>query len=191
MYTLYMNHSKIAQVSLVVAIVIIFNMFTSYTISLVYPAPVYQPITTDAQFVEQYTTAEECISVGGQWTEQMPIPTKTDSNENAMLGYCDPEYTARMTYEADRASYEQVVFIVLVGIGAMVIVAAFVYTHAILTPAFAWAGVLSFLIASMRYWSEAQTWLKVLILALALSALVVTALKKFGIQQNNQDHIDK
>ncbi len=177
-----MKHTTIGQVSLIIAIVIVFNMFTNYAISLIYQAPVYEPYATSTQFVAQYTTAEDCLLVGGQWTEQVPVPTTLESKESFPLGYCDPEYTTRMTYEADRASYEQVVFVLLVTIGVIMVVVGFVVVHMILSPAFVWVGILSFLIASIRYWSDAETWIKVFILAAALGALIGVALKKFKAQ---------
>jgi uncharacterized membrane protein len=39
--------------------------------------------------------------------------------------------------------------------------------------------VLTFIVASMRYWSLAEDWLHLVILALALGALIWLGIKKF------------
>jgi hypothetical protein len=41
------------------------------------------------------------------------------------------------------------------------------------------AGVLSFIIASMRYWGSADDLIKVIILAIALAILIWLAIKRF------------
>jgi hypothetical protein len=50
----------------------------------------------------------------------------------------------------------------------------------ILAAALSWGGVLSLLIASMRYWSDADTVVKVLLLGAALVGLIWIAIRKFG-----------
>jgi hypothetical protein len=50
----------------------------------------------------------------------------------------------------------------------------------VLALAFSWGGVLSLFIASLRYWSDANNILKVIILAIALGSLIWTAVKKFA-----------
>ena len=45
--------------------------------------------------------------------------------------------------------------------------------------ALSFAGVLSFIIASMRYWTSADDLIKVIILGIALAILIFIAFKKF------------
>jgi hypothetical protein len=58
-------------------------------------------------------------------------------------------------------------------------VASFV-SVAIIPAAFSWGGVLSLIIASIRYWGDADKLFKVIILALAFGALIWLAIKKFS-----------
>ena len=62
----------------------------------------------------------------------------------------------------------------------IVLVLGGVISNEIISPAFSWGGVLSLIIASMRYWSDANDLFKVIILALALGILIWFAVKKFG-----------
>ena len=96
------------------------------------------------------------------------------------LGYCDPTYTKQMEFNTAQKSYNRNVFLILVVLGVISLVLGAVLANAILSMAFAWGGVLSLLIASMRYWSDADNLLKVIILAVALGALIYIAIKKFG-----------
>ncbi len=152
-------------------------MFFNYTISLVYKEPQYP--NTQSQVVEQIKTAEACVKIGGQWTEA-PIALIPDNSQPKSAGYCDPDYTARISYEAVHKVYDRNVFIVLVVLGILSLIGGALVVHEILSLAFSWGGVLSLLIASMRYWSDAESLVKVLILAAALGALIWVALKKFG-----------
>lgn len=169
-----MKHpSRFAKWSLVVGIVIVLNMFFNYAISLVYKAPEYpQP----PQVVGNIETQADCLAVGGQWNANVyNVPdTKT-----APTGYCDPDYTNRKTYEDAHKAYNRNVFIVLVILGIISIIVGVVATQEVLSTAFSWGGVLSLLIASMRYWSDAGNGIKVAILAVALVGLIYVAVKKF------------
>lgn len=170
--------SPLLKWSLIVGIVIVLNMFFNYALSLVYKEPQYPD--TRPQIVEQIKTADDCIAVGGQWTENLaPVEVK---EKDQTKGYCDPDYTARNQYEIDRKEYNRNVFMILVALGALVMGIGIALKEAleVVAIAFSWGGVLSLLIASMRYWSVADNLVKVLILAAALGALIWVAVKKFG-----------
>lgn len=83
-------------------------------------------------------------------------------------------------FEIAQKQYDRSVFIILVILGVVSLIVGSMIEQAVLSPAFSWGGVLSLLIASMRYWSDANNILKVIILAVALGALIWTAMKKFG-----------
>ena len=74
------------------------------------------------------------------------------------------------------------IFIILVILGVVSFLLGTFITNEIIILSFSWGGVLSFIIASIRYWSDADNWVKVLILAVALGALIWLAIKKFGKQ---------
>jgi hypothetical protein len=176
-------HSKFVKWSLVVGIVIVLNLFFNYAISLFYTVPQYP---TAPQVVRDIATEEECVGIGGQWTENsIQNPTskvleQTDQSEPTRTGYCDPDYTKRNQYDDARKLYEKNIFIALVILGIVSIISGVAFANEILSSAFSWGGVLSLVIASMRYWTSAGNKLKVLILAIALGALIWTALRKFS-----------
>ena len=68
----------------------------------------------------------------------------------------------------------------LVILGVIALISGAFIANEIITLGFSWGGVLSLLIASMRYWSLAGNLIKVLILGIALASLIWLAIKKFG-----------
>ena len=170
--------------ALIVAIVIVLNMFFNYAISLAYKSPKYEDFIKTTQVVTPISNKEECLKVGGQWTDPSPY-TNTDikaqgTKFEAPVGYCDPNFTNQKKIDNALKNYNRNVFIVLVVLGiASIIVGGFV-ANEIISPSFSWGGVLSLLIASMRYWGDANDLFKVIILAMALGVLIWFAVKKFG-----------
>lgn len=167
--------------SLIIGIVIVMNLFFNYTLTLVYKAPEYDAYYARPQVVESPNNKEDCLGIGGQWTENANYKLQPiNVNEKEPVGYCDPDYTKRMAYEDARKVYERNVFVTLIVLGVIVLVLGMIISIEVLATAFAWGGVLSLIIASVRYWSLADNLLKVIILAVALGLLVWVALRKFS-----------
>jgi len=143
----------------------------------VYKEPVRDDYIKQTQIVEEIKTKDKCISVGGQWNENT---YPAEKGQTKIEGYCDPNYTNQMNYDKARESYEKKVFITLIIFGVLLIVSTGFITISILSVAFAWGGVLSLIIASVRYWSLADRLAKVAILAVALGLLIWLAVKKFN-----------
>lgn len=173
------KQSNFVKISIIIAIVIVMNMFFNYAVSLVYKEPVMDNYIKSAQVVEVIATKDKCISVGGQWSENA-IPSPVIKGQTEVQGYCNENYTNQLNYDAARKVYEKKVFITLISLGVISLIAGGFISISILSIAFAWGGVLSLIIASMRYWSQADNLAKVIILALALGILIWLAIKKFN-----------
>lgn len=174
--------NKFVHVALIVGLVIVINLFINYALSFIYKEPVYENYFSQPQVVKSYDNQTDCVNNGGQWNEntnQYPVEVNVKTNK-PVTGYCNAEYTTRLNYDAKVKNYELNVFITLMVLGILMMIFGITYSHAILSPAFTWAGVLSYIIASMRYWSSATSGVKVIILGLALAALIWVALKKFS-----------
>jgi len=169
--------SKFVHVSIIVAIVIVLNLFSNYAVSLVYKEPAYDTFVKPMQVVEEITTKDKCVTTGGQWSENSyPV----EKGKTKVEGYCNVNYTNELNYQKARISYEKKVFITLIVFGVLMLVLAGFVSVLILSISFAWGGVLSLIIASVRYWSLADDIAKVIILALALGLLIWLAVKKFN-----------
>jgi len=180
------TQSKVLKWSLIVGIVIVLNLFFNYALSLVYKNPKYETFCPNtSQVVANINTEKQCVDIGGQWnpnyynqpmsTEKVISPGKT-----IPFGYCDQQFTCRNNYDASQKIYDRNVFITLVILGAIcVAMGNFFVGNMLISIALSLAGVLSFIIASMRYWTSADDLIKVIILAIALSILIWVAIKKF------------
>jgi hypothetical protein len=173
------TQSKVLKWSLIFGIVIVLNLFFNYTLSLVYKHPNFENFCPNtAQVVEPIETKDACIAVGGQWNGAYPTPDV--KNKNAPAGYCDAQFTCRNNYESAQKVYDRNVFITLVLLGALSVAAGtFFGANIVISQALSLGGVLSFIIASMRYWGSANDLIKVVILAIALGILGWVAMKKF------------
>jgi|SRR3989344_413159 len=174
------TQSKVLQWSLIIGIVIVLNLFFNYALSLAYKHPLYENFCPNtAQVIDAINTKEECLAQGGQWNEN-DYNRLVPAEKIAVKGYCDTQFTCRGDYDSARRVYDRNVFITLVLLGALcVVVGNFLKGNILISIALSLAGVLSFIIASMRYWSSADDLIKVIILAIALGILIWVAMKKF------------
>jgi hypothetical protein len=151
----------------IIGIVIVMNLFFNYAISLVYKAPEY-PVLSPSSALSVITDPQACVTAGGVWSR-------------GPQAYCDQDYTKiQQAFQVQQKQYDRSVFIVLVILGVLSVITGTLIEHEVLSLAFSWGGVLSLVIASMRYWSDANNLLKVFILAIALGGLIWTAIKKFA-----------
>lgn len=171
------GHNKFVHASVIVAIVVVMNLFFNYAISLIYSEPNYEDFIKPTQVTGTIDNKDDCLAVGGQWNGSM----STDPvSKPKMTGYCDENFTKQNEYNEQVKSYEKNVFITLVVLGVLVLIAGAFVHIGILALSFSWGGVLSIVIASMRYWSNADNLLKVIILGVALITLIWLAVKKFS-----------
>ncbi|MEK7135327.1 MAG: hypothetical protein AAB780_01335, partial [Patescibacteria group bacterium] len=89
--------------------------------------------------------------------------------------------TCRAEYETANKTYQRNVFVILVVLGALSVLAGnMLVANPVISSGLSLAGVLSFLIASVRYWSSANDVIRVIILGIALGLLFWIAVKKFN-----------
>jgi hypothetical protein len=183
------NNSKVLKWSLVVAIVIVLNLFYNYTLSLVFSVPEYNNFCSAGQVNVTPQTQQECVLNGGSWTTYAnskiqparPLPSDVTTPSQEPTGYCDPNYTCQKNYTDAQKVYDKNVFISLVVLGVITFALALVFKGSeVLSVALSLGAVLDFVIASIRYWGSADNLIKVFILALALAVLIYLAVKKFG-----------
>lgn len=155
------------------------NLFFNYTLSLVYDRPEYESFCPARQVVTQPADQDECVALGGQWNGNFFPERPVEVNEPK--GYCDLDFTCRQAYSDATTNYDRNVFVVLVVLGALsVLLGNYLKGNLVISSGLSLAGVLSFIIASMRYWGSADDIFRVVILAIALGILFWVAYKKFN-----------
>ena len=173
------KYSSIIKWSLIIGIVIVINLFINYAISLVYESPKFENYCQPTQVIEAVTTQDACLAKGGQWNQNAYMEP-TVAGKTVINGSCDLQYTCRNEYDKASKVYERNIFVILVVLGIALVAGSFALAfNWILSVSASMAGILSIIIASIRYWSEANNWLRVIILFAALCALVYFAVRKF------------
>lgn len=174
------TQSNVLKWSVIIGIVVVLNLFFNYALSLVYDRPEYEAYCPQSQVVIVPDTQDACVAEGGQWTENAYYG-KPSVPESEPRGYCDLQFTCRQAFDDANRSYDRNVFVVLVALGALAVLAGNMLTsNTVIAQGLSLAGVLSFIIASMRYWGSADDLFRVIILAIALGVLFWVAWKKFN-----------
>ncbi len=176
------KYSSVIKWSLVVGIVIVLNLFFNYLISLVYKAPEYNNFCKQEQVMPVANNRDACLAKGGQWSEynQFDQKSPTPTQVIGVTGYCNAQFTCGNNFDVARKAYERNIFVALVVIGVILLALSFVLAfNWIISVSFAMGGILSIIIASIRYWENADNLIRVLILFFALVALIYFAIKKF------------
>lgn len=175
------KYSAVIKWSLVVGIVIVLNLFFNYLISLVYKAPEYNNFCKQEQVMPVATNRDACLASGGQWSEYNQIdPKVTPAQVIGVTGYCNAQFTCGKNFDTANKAYERNIFVALVVIGVILVALSFMLAfNWIISVSFSMGGILSIIIASIRYWGNADNLIRVLILLFALVALIYFAIKKF------------
>jgi len=173
------KYSPIIKWSLIIGIVIVINLFFNYVISLVYNEPKFENFCKQEQVINAVTTKEACVAQGGQWDENY-YGKPVSVGETLPAGYCNLQFTCSTEYQDVMKIYERNVFITLVTLGIILVAGSFTLSfNWILSVSSSMGGILSIIIASIRYWEQADNWLRVIILFAALVALIFFAVRKF------------
>lgn len=167
---------------LVVGIALVSNLFLNYALDAFYPSPKFDTFCPQKEVITPITEQKACIAAGGQWTNEpykyvgMATPVPAD----APRGYCNENYTCGKSFEEAMKGYNRNIFIVLVVAGTALLVGSiFASTIEAVALGFSFAGILSLIIGTMRYWASMDERLRVVVLGFALVSLVWIGVKKF------------
>lgn len=166
---------NIIKWALTIGIAIVLNIFFAVAIQTITPAPQFDDFCEPQQVRSSINTQEECVAIGGQWNEHAP------KLENEPAGYCNEHFTCSQQYQDAQEEYTRNIFVALVVLGALSLLAGYLLR---ISPAvsagLSYGGVLTFIIATIRYWGEAGDILRLAIVAFALIALITIGIKKFS-----------
>jgi hypothetical protein len=174
-----MKHiSSFVKWAFVVAFVIITNLFFHYTISFIASEPKYENFCQIRS--EMISTAEMCVTAGGQWTN-FPLSPKeiTEAVKTSNpTGWCDADFTCRGEFESRQSVYNKNVFVAMIVISVALVAVGMFMVVQVLSLGMVWSGVLALIIATIRFWNDASNIMKVIILGLGIAILVWLAIKK-------------
>ncbi len=177
------KNRSVIKWALVLGIVIVLNLFFSYSIHLLYKEPKYENFCPIELTSKAYSTKETCVAAGGQWNEMTaPYPYEGKISRPAQVeitGYCDATYTCNKDLQSAMSVYNRNVFIVLVILGVVALALGVVFSSiTAVALGLSFGGVISLVIGSVRYWSDMNDVVRVLVLAIALAGLIWLGIKK-------------
>lgn len=188
-----MRNINYKKIILVLGIIIVLNLFFNYGIETFYDGPEYDDFCAEELRSVKYNAQEDCEAVGGFWTESQALVEFNSegepiSSERSMLvkeqikepsGWCDVDHTCRKEFEVANNLYKRNVFIILIVLGILSIIAGFFFGQSeAVALGFSFGGILSLIIGTIRYWSAMDDYLRFIVLAIALAALIWLGIKK-------------
>lgn len=157
-------------------IVIALNVFFVVARALVFPAPQYQDFCPTPMLAPQ--SEQSCTAANGIWNPT-PAPDAT-GKLTVPAGYCDLAYKCQKPFNDAQKSYQLKAFVMTVAFGIVALVVGVLpLGSSIVSTGLSYGGVLAFLIASVQYWNEAGSYVRLGISGLALLALIYIGLKRF------------
>lgn len=175
------KRSVVIKWALVFGIAIVINLFLTYVVRVMYHEPLFEDFCPAQQVNEAIETKEACLSVGGQWNEnpEVKYPGQTTVVPQP-AGYCDVNFLCQKEFEKVNTVYNRNVFVVFV-IAGILLLGGSVFLSGVeaISLALSFGGVLALIIGSLRYWSDMDDILRVIVLGVALVALITLAYKKF------------
>lgn len=181
--------SRIKEIILALAIVVVLNLFFNYGVFTFYKEPKFENFCSNELTQKVYTKKASCEAVGGQWYESnqtsyegRPIPVKP-APQTGETSWCDSTAKCRDGYEDARAVYNRNVFIILVVLGLISLgLGLLVISASAVANGFLGGGLLSLIVGTVRYWSNMNDYLRFIVLGVALAVLIWLGYKKFSSQ---------
>jgi len=178
---------KTIKWALILGIIIVLNLFFNYTIHLLYKEPKFETFCPIELTSKAYTTKDECTQAGGQWNETTnPITPPMVKGQTQPIpptlqisGYCDATFTCSQHFNSAQSVYNRNVFIILVILGVATLALGVMFSGiSAVSLGLSFGGVISLIIGAMRYWSDMNDVVRVVVLAAALVALIWIGVKK-------------
>lgn len=180
--------SRFLKWVLIAAIIIVLNLFFVFSVQLVYKSPTYEQFCPQEQVHIVPEIKDECVAIGGQWNEGnfiqkgLPQPARLEPPviKEERQGYCNESFTCSKNFDDARKMHERNFFVALVALGTATLIAGLLLRmFEVVAASFSAGGVLTLIIASVRYWSEMDEYLRVIVLGIALAALIFVGVRWF------------
>ena len=181
------NNHPIIRWALALAIIIVLNLFFNFAIKLVYDSPEWEKFCRQEQVTIQPKNQAQCLARGGAWTDNVdyakgaPMPARLPAGEKLSepIGWGDLNFTCQKEFNSANQIYNRNVFVALVILGVISFGLGFwLAAYSAVSTGLSLGGVVSFLVGTIRYWSDMDDYLRVIILGLALAALLWLGIKK-------------
>ncbi len=165
--------------ALTLGIVVVLNLFFAVILSIALPAPDYNAYCPSATAPTPQNAAD-CDSAGGTWTEY-PTPAPAGATKPvAPSGYCDLTAKCQVPFQNAVDAHALYAFVAMMVFGIASLFVGFLpLGSSAVANGLSYGGVVALVIGSASYWGTAGNWLRLIIAAIALGALMYVGVKKF------------
>ncbi|MDO8555557.1 MAG: hypothetical protein Q7R96_00090 [Nanoarchaeota archaeon] len=178
---------NLKNISLTIAIAVLFALFIGFAIDAFYPGPEYTTYCkTETQpyakpYIEPYNasacphinysdTLQSCTSDKGY------VAYKTDNNGCQIDPYCE---TCQITYDAANKVYSRNLFFIAAVIGIIAILAGLLFINLeFIASGFMFGGILLIIYGTIRVFGDLSKIMRVVVLFIELVLLVYIGIKK-------------
>ena len=161
------------SISLGIVIVVTIFYFTAHSLIITEPQEsTYCPLINTTP----PSTQSACEAGGGTWTP----PLDPTDNPYSLQTACNPAGPCEATFQTAQKTYELYSFIAEIVFGIVLIVISLLpLGSSVVALGLSYGGILSLIIASGLYWTDAPNLLRLGITAAALAVLIYIGVKKF------------
>ncbi len=171
--------SKWKKLALSLAILVVINVFFNVGLETFYPSPRYENYCSDKAMQAQewgkdLSTVESCHEEAGTWMQPATGVAYCQVDMNVYYTECNEEYqTALQPYQRNG-------FIALTVLGTLTLLLGLLAGGLPMSVAngFLYGGVLSLVIATMRYWAYMDDSLQFIVSGVALALLIFVGIKR-------------
>ena len=180
-YYPHMNVKSFQKIALALTMIVVLNLVFNLGVATFYASPDINNFCGE-ETRQVYTTQNSCEEVGGEWIAAFPNEPRLVRPGGETLKfepYCNARKACAEEFNGARDLYNRNVFIVLTILGLISIGAGFVATSVkAISSGLLFGGLLSIIIATMRYWSGMDEYVRFVVLLGALAVLVWIGYKK-------------
>lgn len=176
-----MKIATFQKIALALSIIVVLNLVFNLGLSTFYKAPDVDNFCGE-ETRQIYTTKDSCNAVGGEWIESFPEEADSPRVLNDSTNFtprCNAKATCYAEHETARDLYNRNIFIALVILGVISLgVGFFAISVKAVSAGFLFGGFISLLVASIRYWSGMNEYLRFIILVILLAGLIFLGYKR-------------
>lgn len=173
------------KIGLALSIILVLNLLFNYGIFTFYPSPEFDNFC-GSETRQNYTTKDSCEEIGGEWVANVPfgvdsriVEKPISIDPNAPTEYCNATASCREAYNDARSVYNRNVFIGLVILATISVgLGLFLVDVSAISFGFLYGGLLSYFIATTRYWSDMDERVRLVVLLVALGVLIALGYRK-------------
>jgi hypothetical protein len=175
----FLSGSAFIRIAIVIGIAVLVNIFLAYLVRAFYVEPIYTDFCPETPVVKPIIDQDSCLSIGGQWNESR-IPESVSTVKGSDYAYCNEQFTCSKNFERENSLYNRNLFGVFIIVSVVLLLGSpFLSGVRTVSSGLSLGGVMGLIFGSVRYWSDMDDWLRVIVSGVSLVSLLIIAWNRF------------